>query len=169
MIHRTAKGMLLAAVVGTLLLGTVGCGQLAAKQTAAVSVRQETAPAAQEDKEEEMNITITAGNRTIRAKLNNNEAAKQLWKSLPRTFPMKNLYGREMCFRMGAGSLPIKQARNTGYQVGDISYWPPMGSLVILYKQNGEVFEQQPIGHIDEDVSFFDGMPDTDIRFEKVE
>lgn len=30
MIHRTAKGMLLAAVVGTLLLGTVGCGQLAA-------------------------------------------------------------------------------------------------------------------------------------------
>lgn len=76
MIHRTAKGMLLAAVVGTLLLGTVGCGQLAAKQTAAVSVRKETAPEAQEDKEEEMNITITAGNQTIQAKLNNNEAAK---------------------------------------------------------------------------------------------
>lgn len=44
-----------------------------------------------------------------------------------------------------------------------------MGSLVILYEQNGEVFEQQPIGHTDDDVSFFNGMSDTELTFEKAE
>ena len=39
---------------------------------------------------------------------------------------------------------------------------------MILYKQNGEVFEQQPIGHTDDDISFFDGMPDTDVTFGRV-
>ena len=92
-----------------------------------------------------------------------------MWKQLPVTYPMMNLYGREMCFRMGAGSLPTKEAKDTGYRVGDISYWPPAGSLVILYKQNGEVFEQQPIGHTDEDISLFNGMPDTKITFSKAQ
>ena len=81
---------------------------------------------------------------------------------------MMNLYGREMCYRFGAGGLPDNDAADIGYEIGDISYWPPAGSLVILYKQNGELFEQQPIGHTDDDVSFFDGMPDTDVIFEKV-
>ncbi|MGP1455715.1 MAG: cyclophilin-like fold protein [Treponema sp.] len=35
---------------------------------------------------------------------------------------------------MGAGSLPASQAKNTGYRIGDISYWQPRGTLVILYK-----------------------------------
>ena len=82
---------------------------------------------------------------------------------------MQNLYNREMCFRMGAGSLPTKEAKDTGYKVADISYWPPMGSLVILYSQDSEVFEQQPIGHTDDDISFFANMGTTPIIFEKSE
>lgn len=120
-------------------------------------------------KEVEMNIIITAADHTIRATLYDNAAARQLWNSLPVTYPMMNLYGREMCYRMGAGSLPTDEAEDTGYEIGDISYWPPAGSLVVLYEQNGEVFEQQPIGHTDNDISFFDGMEDTDITFEKAE
>ena len=88
---------------------------------------------------------------------------------MPVTYSMQNLYNREMCFRMGAGSLPTKEAKDTGYKVGDISYWPPMGSLVILYSQNGEVFKQQPIGHTDDDISFFANMGTTPIIFEKSE
>ena len=80
---------------------------------------------------------------------------------------MENLYGREMCYRFGQGTPTCDQASDQGYEVGDVSYWPPMGSLVILYEQNGEVFEQQPVGHIDGDVSFFADMPTADITFEK--
>lgn len=117
----------------------------------------------------EMVISITAGEHVITATLYDNAAGRALWDKLPITLPMMNLYGREMCYRFGAGGLPDDDAADTGYVVGDISYWPPAGSLVILYKQNGEVFEQQPIGHTNDDISFFDGMPDTDITFEKAE
>ena len=115
----------------------------------------------------EMRITITAGEHVISAVLYDNAAGRALWVKLPLTLPMMNLYGREMCYRFGAGGLPEDDAADTGYEIGDISYWPPAGSLVILYKQNGEVFEQQPIGHTDDDVSFFDGMPDMDILFKR--
>ena len=101
------------------------------------------------------------------AVLYDNAAGRALWEKLPLTLPMMNLYGREMCYRFGAGGLPEDDTADTGYEIGDISYWPPAGSLVILYKQNGEVFEQQPIGHTDDDVSFFDGMPDMDILFKR--
>jgi rhodanese-related sulfurtransferase len=121
------------------------------------------------EKTEKMVVRITVGERSITAELNDNDAAKALWDQLPLTLPMMNLYGREMCYRMGKGALPDKDAADAGYEIGDISYWPPAGSLVILYKQNGEVFEQVKIGHTDDDVSFFDGMEDTDIIFERVE
>ena len=131
-----------------------------------------SSPAADsETKEEitEMLIRITAGEHTITAVLYGNEAGRALWNMLPMTLPMMNLYGREMCYRFGNGGLPDGEAEDTGYAIGDISYWPPAGSLVILYAQNGEIFEQQPIGHTDDDLSFFNGMPDTDILFEKAE
>ena len=121
------------------------------------------------DTADQMLITITAGDHVITATLFDNAAGRALWDKLPLTLNMMNLYGREMCYRFGAGGLPEDDAADTGYEIGDISYWPPAGSLVILYKQNGEIFEQQPIGHTDDDISFFDGMPDTDITFEKAE
>lgn len=117
----------------------------------------------------EMMITITAGEHSISAILYDNAAGRAFWDKLPLTLPMLNLYGREMCYRFGAGGLPDNDATDKGYEIGDISYWPPAGSLVILYKQNGEIFEQQPIGHTDDDLSFFDGMPDTDVTFARAE
>ena len=68
----------------------------------------------------------------------------------------------------GGGSLPVKHHKIKTYAVGDISYWPPLGSLVILYGQNGEVFEQVSIGHIEDDIRFFSGMPEATILFETV-
>ncbi|MGM9905809.1 cyclophilin-like fold protein [Lactobacillus sp.] len=114
-----------------------------------------------------MRVSITAGKHTVYAKLYDNAAARQLYDKLPATLTMLNLYGREMCCRMGAGSLPATEAVVTGYKIGDISYWPPAGSLVILYEQNGEVFNQQPIGRTEDDISFFAGMPDTDVIWKK--
>ena len=119
------------------------------------------------NRKQEMSVRITAGAHAITATLYDNTAARKLWEKLPLSLPMLNLYGREMCYRMGNGALPSEEAENTGYRIGDIFYWPPAGSLVILYKQDGEVFEQQPIGHTDNDLSFFEGMADTEITFEK--
>ena len=164
---RPFKKWLVLPVFIVAMLGSGGCGQSAAEPEQATSkTKQEIVTTNQEAT---MKINLQVGEKTIKAVLYDNEAARKLWKQLPVTYPMMNLYGREMCFRMGAGSLPTKEAKDTGYRVGDISYWPPAGSLVILYKQNGEVFEQQPIGHTDEDISLFNGMPDTKITFSKAQ
>ena len=95
-----------------------------------------------------------------------NATARALLKKMPFTIKMSNLYGREMCHRFGGGSLPVKASQNKDYAVGDISFWPPLGSLGILYSQNGEVFEQVPIGHVDGDIRFFAGMGEADVLFE---
>ena len=114
-----------------------------------------------------MRIRITAGNHVVHAELYENEASEKWYESLPVTYLMMNLYDREMCYRMGNGSLPVKKAVRKNYRTGDISYRPPAGSLVILYGQNGEIFKQEPIGHIEDDISFFQGMNDTEMTFEK--
>lgn len=98
-------------------------------------------------------VTIEGG-RTLVADLVDNQATQALVDRLPLTITMDSLYGLEMCHRFGRSGLPADQAKETGYKVGDISYWLPMGSLVFLYEQNGEVFEQQPLGHFEGDVSF---------------
>ncbi|MGL0747907.1 cyclophilin-like fold protein [Secundilactobacillus paracollinoides] len=102
----------------------------------------------------------------LTARFVDNATTRDLISKMPFTITMDNLYSREMCHRYGCDGLPIDDAKNRSYQVGDIAYWPPMGSLVILYKQNGEVFEQQPIGHIDGDVAFFCKMSSAKITFQ---
>lgn len=101
----------------------------------------------------------------LTAQFEDNAAARELISRMPFTIDMDNLYSRELCHRYGHGGLPVDKAKEQGYRVGDISYWPPLGSLVFLYKQNGEVFEQQPIGHIDSDVSFFSKLNSAEVTF----
>lgn len=71
-------------------------------------------------------------------------------------------------YRCGAGGLPEAGTRSDRYNVGDIVYWPPRGSFVILYKQNGEEFERVQISHIDEGVEIFDGGGDRTVTFERI-
>lgn len=115
-----------------------------------------------------INIKLTVNDSiSLIAQFYDNKTTQALIKKMPFTIQMENLYGREMCHRYGRGGLPIENAKNQNYKIGDISYWPPMGSLVILYEQNGEIFEQQKIGHIDADVSFFNKLSSAEIKFEK--
>lgn len=111
-------------------------------------------------------VKVTVGTTELFADLEDNAATRAWVQTLPVTLPMQNLYGREMCYRYGAGSLPTDGLRSGGYAVGDIAYWPPRGSLVILYRQNGERFERQPMGHIDGDVEAVFSHADTvDVTF----
>lgn len=110
-------------------------------------------------------VEIIVNDVKLTAQFEDNATTQELISRMPFTIKMDNLYSREMCHRYGRGGLPTDNAKSQGYKVGDISYWPPMGSLVILYKQNGEFFEQQPIGHIDSDVSFFNNLSSADVTF----
>ena len=117
---------------------------------------------------EEVRIKITVGDTELFADLEDNSTTRALIEQMPMTLSMSDLYGREMCYRYGANALPTDSLRSDGYAVGDIAYWPPRGSLVILYEQNGEQFERQHLGHISEGVEAFATTGDTDVTFEVV-
>lgn len=120
---------------------------------------------AAEGRAEEMKIKITAGGKTLTATLEDNPTSRAFMAKLPLTLPMMDLYGREMCYRFD-DALPTGPLTSKGYEVGDLAYWPPRHSFVILYKQNGERFERQHMGRVDSGVELFDGISDTDVLFE---
>ena len=138
-----------------------GCGTSSAIEPVDKSAETST--------EKILKLKITAGDKVLFATLEDNATVRDFIKKLPTTLPMENLYGREMCYRYGAGALAEAKTRSDGYEVGDIIYWKPLGSFVILYKQNGELFERVQLGHIDGDLNFFDGGGDMEITFELAE
>lgn len=120
-------------------------------------------------KEEEMKqIKITVGQEELYATLEDNATTAALLEQMPLTLLMEDLYGREMCYRFGADTLPYEETRSDGYEIGDIAYWPPRGSFVILYEQNGEQFERVHLGHITEGVEIFKTTGSTEVTFEVV-
>lgn len=115
-------------------------------------------------------ITITVAGKTLEATLEDNAASRELLERMPFTVPMERLYAREMCHHLGRNALTVERTRADNYEVGDLIYWPPMGSLVILFKQNGERFSRQHLGHISNDVSFFaSGADAVDVTFARKE
>ncbi|WP_161951808.1 cyclophilin-like fold protein [Parabacteroides timonensis] len=121
-----------------------------------------------EDNDMVTKMRITVNGRTLTATLEDNATTRAIAGRLPMTLPMMNLYGREMCYRFPE-ALPTDNARTRGYEVGEIVYYPPMHSFVIMYRQNGERFQMQSIGRIDSGVEVFNGIGDVEVRFEKAE
>lgn len=116
----------------------------------------------------EVRVKITVGETELIAVMEDNATTQAIIEQMPMTLSMMDLYGREMCYRYGAYALPTDNLRSDGYEVGDVAYWAPGGSLVILYKQNGEQFERQHLGHIDSGVEIFESTGDVDVTFELV-
>lgn len=115
--------------------------------------------------QESYKVRMTFGNHSLTATLENNATTRAFIERLPITLPMMDLYGREMCYRFPE-ALPTDNAFTQGYEVGEIVYYPPMHSFVILYAQNGERFQMQKLGRVDSDIELFDGVGDVDVRFE---
>ena len=113
-------------------------------------------------------MKITVGSHTLIATLENNATAQAFAAKLPITLPMMDLYGREMCYRF-PDALPSDDVRTRGYEVGEIVYYPPLHSFVIMYAQNGERFQMQSIGRVEGNVSLFNGIGDVDVKFDKAE
>lgn len=111
-------------------------------------------------------IKVTAGSQVLTASLLDNATTRSLVSRFPLTVPMKNLYAREMVYRI-PDPLPAEQAQRSGYEVGDLSYWTPGHSLVIFYKQNGEIIDNlQKIGRFDSMLDFLQNVEAADVRFE---
>ena len=122
--------------------------------------------AAEDTMTKEIPITITVGNHTLQATLQDNATSRALVARFPLTLPMMDLYGREMCYRF-PDALPAREAQRSGYEVGDIAYWVPGHSLVIFYRQNGEIIDDlQRVGHIASGVDVFSGTGDARVTFE---
>lgn len=116
-----------------------------------------------------VNVKITVDGTELLAVFENNATTQALLEQMPMTLSMDNLYSREMCYRFGAYALPTDNLITDNYEVGDIAYWAPGGSLVILYEQNFEQFERQHIGHIETGVEIFRQSGTKDVSFEIVE
>ena len=115
--------------------------------------------------QENYKLKITFRGHSLTATLDDNATTRAFIERLPLTLPMMDLYGREMCYRFPE-ALPTDNASTQGYEVGEIVYYPPMHSFVIMYRQNGERFQMQKLGRIDSNIELFDGIGDVDVRFE---
>ncbi len=111
-------------------------------------------------------VKVTVGDKVLTATLIDNATTRSLIAKFPLTLPMMDLYSREMCYRF-PDALPANEEQTSGYEVGDISYWTPRHSFIILYRQNGEVIGNlQKIGRIDSGVEIFSQTGDANVRFE---
>ena len=142
---------------------------IALKEEAAENTEVASSAADESEGVESMQIKITVGDTEFFATLEDNATTRAWMEEMPMTLSMSDLYDREMCYRYGNGTFPTDSLRSDGYEVGDLAYWPPMGSLVILYEQNGEQFERQHLGHIDSGVEVLANTGDVDVTFEIVE
>lgn len=122
-----------------------------------------------EDKVGQVKVRATVNGKEFYGTLENNATTKAMLNRFPLKLKMLNLYGREMAYRYGEGTFPTEQLRSDHFQVGDLIYWPPRGSFVILYRQDGEVFERQQVGHIDGDFSVFNDGNDAEVTFELIQ
>lgn len=113
-------------------------------------------------------VRIRAGNHTLTATFQDNATARALVARFPLTVPMKDLYGRELVYRF-AHPLPADETTTSGYEMGDIVYWTPRHSFVLMYAQNGErISDLQMIGRIDSDVEALKGIGDVMVTFELI-
>jgi len=116
-----------------------------------------------EDNSYQMKITVNE--KVFIANMLDNITSNKIKSLLPFEIPMENLFQREMCYRF-EDPLPYDDAKVTGYEIGEIIYYPPMHSFVIMYEQNGEHFNMQKIGKIDEDVSYLENVDNIIFKFE---
>ena len=113
-----------------------------------------------------LKVKITAGGHTLKAAFMDNATARALIDKFPLTVPMADLYSREMCYRF-PNPLPANEAGTSGYEIGDIAYWTPRHSLIIMYEQNGErISNLQKIGRIESGVEIFNLTGDIEVTFE---
>ncbi|MBQ3376678.1 MAG: hypothetical protein IJG62_00240 [Synergistaceae bacterium] len=114
---------------------------------------------------DEMRVKISVNNKVLHAVLDDNATSRAIYNKLPLKLFMQDLYSREMCYNFDE-SFKTENLRSDNYEVGDLIYWPPMHSFVILYRQNGEKFRRQHLGKVLSGVEIFETTGDAEVLFE---
>lgn len=113
----------------------------------ALAMASATAPLFAQQEKSAFPVEIKISGKPYQAVLFDNATGRAIRSQLPLKMKMADLYGRELCYRFRA-PLPTDNVAYTRYEVGEIVYWPPRHSFVIMYAQNGEMFDMQKIGKI---------------------
>lgn len=107
-------------------------------------------------------ITITVGEISMTAVLNDSDAAKSFIRSLPQTLSMNRLFDREyyttLPEALASGGSSLQQT----YEVGDVAYWPSQRYFGLLFDHTRPL--SSPIivlGKITSDVRVLDVLGET--------
>jgi len=76
-------------------------------------------------------ITITAGDYTVEAELNDSSTAQAIWNALPIS-ATANLWGDEIYFEIPVRMAQAPNAR-VDVEVGDLGYWPVGSAFCIFF------------------------------------
>jgi len=118
---------------------------------------------------QEIKVRVTAGDHRMTATFLDNATSRALIARFPLTIPMTDLYRRELVYRF-PDPLPANEPSTSGYEVGDIVYWTPRHSFVIMYEQNGEIISNlQKVGRIDSGVEVFKRSGNITVTFEPID
>lgn len=87
-------------------------------------------------------ITITAGDVTLAAELNDGPTAQQIWESLP-IEGQANVWGDEIYF-----GIPVTAEQEPGaraeVEVGELGYWPPGNAFCIFFGPTPVSTDERP-------------------------
>ncbi len=99
-------------------------------------------------------ITITAGDRTFTATLNDSEVSQDFIETLPVTLPWYRNYDIEFITELDA---PMTETGPfyTDVQPGDLVYYNPMDSITIIYEETSSVPTLTKMGEITSDLTAF--------------
>jgi hypothetical protein len=123
-----------------------------------------------------MNITISTGDVSVSAELNDSSTARQIAAALP-IEGKANIWGDEIYFE-----IPVISEQEAGaraeVEVGELGYWPVGHAFCIFYGPTPVSTDERPrayspvniLGRVAGDATQFRGTPNgTVIRIEKVE
>jgi hypothetical protein len=123
-----------------------------------------------------MKITITAGNVSLTAELNNNPTAQQIADALPLE-GKANIWGDEIYFEVPVIADQEPDAR-AEVAVGELGYWPVGHAFCIFYGPTPVSTDEKPrayspvniLGRVLGDATQFKGTPNgTTVRVDKAE
>ena len=161
----------IALLLGTVLALTLGaCTTTPAPPATATPTANATTPSSTEAAEAPSAagtpITITAGDTTITAVLNDSQVSKDFAATLPATLPWFRNAGIEYITELPA---PLTETGPfyTEVQAGDLVYYNPLDSITIIYAPTSSVPTLTKMGEITSDLSAFDDLPENvDMRIE---
>lgn len=127
--------------------------------TAADEQSTTTAAAVEPAPSEGTPITITAGDQTFTAVLNDSAVAQDFIAMLPVTLPWFRNFGIEYITELPA---PMTESGPfyTDVQAGDIVYYNPLDSITIIYAPTSSVPTLTKMGEITSDLSAFENLPE---------